>query len=587
MKGSTLILLLSALLATMPAPTPLQAGTPVNGYIIPATHQHEASAAVVNRLLEEAVAVYQASDTFTTPQGVFHRGDFVVSIPHVAGDYVDDVARAYVHFLAQKYRIAIHPFSASFALNAYRLHDTDVAVYFGRGTSGGALWHIDPAQRTQFDTGVLLESDLQDAAFSDFDAVTFPSGGFYSGYIGEAGNNNLRQFIAQGGGFFGTCGGAVYGVELEMLDVLLDMEGLYPAAADLRGPIVLSNASPAHPVLYGFGETFNPSYWVGQNFEYTGAGVTVLSRYVQATALLEPYDPAISRAYGYYPNTEIINRFWGRPAAVAGDYVTGKVVLTGTHPEYYPQTEKFLVNTLFHLNSEGPYTVDVQSLAPLEDFVFRDPGSGGPLDTHPVSVLQKLTHFKGLSVAARLQLATLDVENEAITNAVGEFIVTFLDDEIERSTRLKADVLTMAGLYAKLAGLRFALDRHRADIPPDQYAVAVNRIDSAQAAIGASMRALDTLDSLNAPAELILERMVQHRKDLVALLLLRSQEGESAAFYQGVIDLFGEENDTLQLIKLGTAYHVLNGSFDAGKAIKHAEFAAVLAGSILARHVIR
>ncbi len=582
MKGRVLSVLLGGMLAGLMGHALARAGEPVNGYIIPAGDQYEASAAVVNRLLEEAVAVYRAAEPFSLSQGDFERGDYVVSVPDVADDFVDDIARAYVRFLAHKYQLTLHPFSAPFTLDAYRLHDTNVAVYFGRGTSGGALWHIDPAQRTQFDVGVLLESDIQNGAFAEYDAVSFPSGGFYSGYIGEVGNNNLRQFIAEGGGFFGTCGGAVYGVELEMLDVMLDREGLYPAAADLRGPIVLSNASPAHPVLYGFGATFNPSYWVGQNFEYTGAGVTVLSRYVEATPLLEPYDPAISRAYGYYPNTEIINRFWGRPAAVAGDYALGKVVLTGTHPEYYPQTEKFLINTLFQLNSEGPFVVDVQSLGALDTFVYRDPGTGGPLDTNPVSVIQKLAHFKGLSIAARLQLATLDVENEAITNAVGEFIVTFLDDQIERSSALKVDVLAMASLYGKLVGLRFALDRHRPDIPVDQYALAVNRIEHAQAAIAASMRELDTIDALNTPSELILERMVQHREDLVALLLLRSREGESAAFYQGVIDLFGEENDTLQLIKLGTAYHVLNGSFAADKAIKHAEFASVLAVSVLA-----
>ena len=178
-------------------------------------------------------------------RGTFNRGDYIVSVPDASADFVDDVARAYIRRLARKYDVAIYPFSVSFSVNAYRLNETNVAVYFGRGTSGGALWHIDPAERAQFDTGVLLESDVQIGAFADFDAVTFPSGGFYSGYIGDVGNNNLREFIGTGGGFFGTCGGAVYGVDLGLLDVTLDMEGGYPAAADLRGPIVVSNEAPA------------------------------------------------------------------------------------------------------------------------------------------------------------------------------------------------------------------------------------------------------------------------------------------------------------------------------------------------------
>ena len=200
---------------------------------------------------------------------------------------------------------------------------------------------------------------------------------------------------------------------------------------------------------------------MGQNFEYVGPQVTVLSKYIEATPELQPYDPALSRAYGYYPNTEIINRFWGRPSAVGGSYADGKAVLTGTHPEYYPQTEKFLINTLFYLNSDGPFLIDVQSLPPLEDIAYLEPTAGGPLGSNPVSIINKIDHLKDLSAAARKQLLGLESENEAITDAPGEFIVTFLDDQISRCSELEGDILKMVRLYKNLSRLQVALEEHR------------------------------------------------------------------------------------------------------------------------------
>ena len=124
------------------------------------------------------------------------------------------------------------------------------------------------------------------------------------------------------------------------------------------------------------------------------------------------------------------------------------------------------------------------------------------------------------------------------------------------------------------------------DIPLEQYEIAINRIEHAQSRIADLILDLNSVDELYAPAETIVKRMVQHKHDLIALLLLRSQQGESDLFYQGVIELFGEENDTLQIIKLETEYHVLNWSFEADKSIKSAEFAGILARSILASNVV-
>src|SRR5690606_20223768 len=96
----------------------------------------------------------------------------------------------------------------------YLLRDTNIAVYIGEGTSGGALWHIEPPERVHFDVDILRTEDIRAGDFADNNVVSFPSGGFYAQYIGDVGNEHVRRFVARGNGFLGTCGGNVYGVKL-------------------------------------------------------------------------------------------------------------------------------------------------------------------------------------------------------------------------------------------------------------------------------------------------------------------------------------------------------------------------------------
>jgi hypothetical protein len=538
----------------------------INGYLVPAVAFKKA-ASIANLLLKESIPVYRATQPFTVDGKTYEQGDYIVSIPDDAVDFSDDIARAYVRYVAAKLDVQVFPFSGSFSTNAYRLQKTNAAIYFGQGTSAGALWHVNAAEQAKFGVGLLLETDVQQNDFQDFNAIVFPSGGFYSGYLGEAGNNNVREFVRAGNGFHGTCGGSVYGTELGLLDVTQDMEAGWPAAADLRGPISLSNEAAGDPVLFSVGAVFNPLYWSGQNFDYVGPEVTVLARYAAPTPDLVPYDPAISRAYGYYPNTEIINRFWGRPAAVRGMYENGKVVLIGPHPEYFPETQTFTVNT-----QDLPALGEIESLEPVGP-------THGTVDM--VALLRKIVHIKNLTISAREQLAGLETENEQITDAVGEFLVSFLDDQITRSTHMTADALKAAALGTELNALKSAIEIRRHRIPDEQYTIAKNRIEFAQSLIVDFLTKLNDIDSLNTPAEQVVQELTQHRQSLTDLLSLKDREGESEAFYAGVIALYSSENDTLHTVKLETAYPVLKLSFEASRMFENAEFANVLALKVL------
>lgn len=581
MKRKILMYILSIFFTIFIIGSDLNASETINGYIIPISDQYENSSAIVNLLLEESIPVYQATESFVVEEKIFNKGDYIVSIPNVDIDFVDDIVRAYVQHLAKDFEVKIYPFSLPFSTGAYQLRETNVAVYFGLGTSAGTLWHINAAEKVEFDIGIPLETHIREGELTKYNVVTFPSGGFYYWYLGDEGNNKVIEFVRTGNGFHGTCGDAVYGVDLGLLDVSLDMEAGWPAAADLRGPIIISNEAPDVPIMYTLGAMWKPLYWIGQNFDRVGPEVTVLSKYLGPTPELKPYDPAISRAYGYYPNTEIINRFWGRAAAVSGFYLDGKVVLTGTHPEYYPETQNFFINTLFYLNSIGPFFIDTAFLPPLKKIKYLLPIGETILNADAVSVISKIGRFKGLSIAAREQLEGLEDENEQITDAVGEFLINFLDDQIARSSKLSDGVLKMVDVYKKISELKDALEENRAIIPIEQYELVKNRIEFAQSQIVSLIDKLNGIDTLYSPVNEILHQMTQHKIDLRSLLLLKAQERESETFYQNVISLYFNELYTLHLTKLETEYQILNLSFEVDNALKTAEFTEILVEKIL------
>jgi hypothetical protein len=568
------------LCATMLAGATAANASTVSRYVVRSDTGAEKALSVVNRLLKQGVPVYQASSDFAVGHVGIHAGDFLVSIPKTPRTMLDDVYRAYAMDLGRRYGVPLHPLGEWGSAVGRPLRPTSVGVYFGQGTSAGALWHIRPAEAAGFDMDILLETDLAANSFGASNVITFPSGGFYSGYIGATGNEAVRQFVAAGHGFFGTCGGSVYGMDLNLIDATLDLQDGWPAAADLRGPLLLSNEASSHPTMVGIGPTWTPNYWTGQNFVSVGANVTVLAKYLATTPYVEPYDPALSRAYGYYPNTEIINRFWGRPAVITAPYAGGKVVLSGVHPEVEHDTQRFYLNTLTYLTAEEPQAIDSIAIA-------APTGERGPVDgmgtrwlPAEARIMAKISRFRELVDIARAPMVGLEVENEKIADAVGEFLVAFLDDELVRSVKLIRDVERMGRLYRELSVLRVALQAQRAHPSSPFHQMVLNRVDGARAQLAAAMADLDGVDGLFAACESVGARMVQHATDLKRLLVQRGQEGESPAFYAGVIQLYQAENASLHSVKLETEYFILKSSFKVERAMDEARFTQVLAATL-------
>ena len=101
---------------------------------------------------------------------------------------------------------------------------THLAFYNGNGTSSHAngpfFSTLTEAARSAFGTQGFTLTNMTDKAVasvtrSAFDVVVFPggSGNGQAEAIGAAGIAALRQFVAAGGGYIGTCGGAFLGLQ--------------------------------------------------------------------------------------------------------------------------------------------------------------------------------------------------------------------------------------------------------------------------------------------------------------------------------------------------------------------------------------
>ncbi|MFP4201048.1 MAG: BPL-N domain-containing protein [Clostridia bacterium] len=192
----------------------------------------------------------------------------------------------------------------------------NVGVYAGRGSweenvlaIGNFLEHYEIEHHT-FD-----DADFDE--LSRFDAVWFP-GGFsaeYRAYVPD--HEALRDFVAEGGVYFGTCAGAYYAARTTVWD------------GDAReGALDLFPGSAVGPQasLGGWG---NPTEVVDEaDIPFEGTGETSREMYYMDGPHLVPEDPGNG-------NVEILARYGvsEEPAVVAGGFGRGFWLLMGPHPE--------------------------------------------------------------------------------------------------------------------------------------------------------------------------------------------------------------------------------------------------------------
>jgi glutamine amidotransferase-like uncharacterized protein len=213
----------------------------------------------------------------------------------------------------------------------------DIALYADRG----AEEHCVGATESMFEwmgcrVTRVKALFINNEPLDEFRILCFPGGNMYeyAQDLSSEGKEKIRDFVRDGGGYIGICGGSYFAAERVFWQgEQLPMEplALYPGIS--RGPIDEIAPAPErvmaeiyfdihHPVTWGEPDTAWILYWMGPALlPDEGAEVDVLGRY----------------------------DIGGDPAVLAFEYGEGRVFLIGAHPEFeedserdgYPASEEF------------------------------------------------------------------------------------------------------------------------------------------------------------------------------------------------------------------------------------------------------
>jgi hypothetical protein len=200
--------------------------------------------------------------------------------------------------------------------------------------------------RQKFDTIIIADQNPRDI-IGGFDAPQIRPE--YRGGIGEAGLDNLKQFVADGGTLVTLGNACDLAIEKLPIPVRNLKKGLTRDQHFAPGAILKLEVDTQHPIGYGVaGDTY---------------GFYINSPFFQLT---EGFNSQRSSVVARYPNTGVIASGWlkgeelmaGRAAVVAIDMNPGKVVLFGLRPQHRAQTHAtfpLLFNALY-LSATGDAT---------------------------------------------------------------------------------------------------------------------------------------------------------------------------------------------------------------------------------------
>ncbi len=225
----------------------------------------------------------------------------------------------------------------------YPLRPLKIGIYCRKGVTAGYLWHAYPLEKCQMDIVFFTENDLEQ--LKDVDVICFPSGGMYRQNISQSGQDWLKWLIReQGVGYLGTCGGNVFGCKLKLLDAMLvrSKQG-HSYGIGINGYPEMKVIAQNHPAMISVSKTTHPFYYSGQAFNRVGPDVTVLTTYNQFNNCFT-FD---GTAY----HGEVHRGMLNRPGMVTGQYGSGRVILSGPHPEV--GEEQLFVDWIYYLAGDG------------------------------------------------------------------------------------------------------------------------------------------------------------------------------------------------------------------------------------------
>lgn len=218
-----------------------------------------------------------------------------------------------------------------------------VSVYVGPGarSTGVYRWIELTTLSPQMTTRVVDDEMIRQGVLKDTDILVVPGGRSVqmAKELGEEGRSAIRDFVANGGGYIGTCAGSC--LVMEPASHHPDMIHLLPyRSLGARGHADLMVAFNENAKRFGItAKRERIRYAVGPVFEPSesveGADVVTIAT----------YDSNIESQ-----STKARETMVGKPAAVAGTYKKGRIVVFTVHPEYDPDDHQMLKEAFGYLS---------------------------------------------------------------------------------------------------------------------------------------------------------------------------------------------------------------------------------------------
>lgn len=197
-----------------------------------------------------------------------------------------------------------------------------IFIYGDEGTSNDSVAALEQYFSSRFPTRCVTARDLQDPQWITSTRLFVMPGGrslpFYAS-LGEKGNQQIMDFVSQGGCYLGLCAGAYYAAEktLFALDSPLELQ--------LQGPLNFFKGNAVGPV-------FAADYFAYQS----ELGARVVSVDYQHTIY-----PVYFNGGCYFEftasceNTKVLATYADNqlPAIIQSRVGLGKAILSGVHPE--------------------------------------------------------------------------------------------------------------------------------------------------------------------------------------------------------------------------------------------------------------
>ncbi|MFH1013735.1 MAG: hypothetical protein V1769_04420 [Thermoplasmatota archaeon] len=279
--------------------------------------------------------------------------------------------------------------------NIYKINEPRTAYYFGDGVYSNSLnWYVSTLYKSGFLTNTFLNDSEVIAKLNtdDFNVLIWPGGEILEDIKSNISlitrilkQNKIKDFVANGGGYIGSCYGAFAASSGTRFFALPLISYYFPhmpsigflsiqdcfTALGISCSINITVTDNDHPVVYGVHGTINNSQlrggavytWLGKNTQSLGT-----IKEVNSTLWTHWFRDLFSSNSSY---AKIIIDLWiqftsGKTVWTTSEYGDGKVVTFGDHPEIGHITLQRLVhNAMFYVASTDEKNIFLDVSLPL------------------------------------------------------------------------------------------------------------------------------------------------------------------------------------------------------------------------------